>query len=277
MDKRTFSLTFLNLREGIQEVSLDITQLYSSQEAREKFEERLCQFLSSDPANSKIFRREDNLLIYRTEQIISEKRDARPPLLLLFGNPASHSVTAEMFFAFEGSGREHRIWKVFNKTGFLRFNSDLKPVSKADLELRNRLRKKDLFELSYNSPFRIGLAVFYSMPSAASSGVDGLRQLFGSDAFIKISESEKNRVEEIIHTFVSLKGAVIAFQKDAYSGIKSPTSPIYDKDEAKEGNLVGNCQCNQDVRLFCSPPTRIIQGNKSLGVLGAFKQIILGS
>ena len=29
----------------------------------------------------------------------------------MLGNPASHSVEAGMFFAFEGDGKEHRFWK----------------------------------------------------------------------------------------------------------------------------------------------------------------------
>ena len=43
-------------------------------------------------------------LVYRTEQLVPEKKDKRPPLLLVFGNPASHSVQAGMFFAFDDDG-----------------------------------------------------------------------------------------------------------------------------------------------------------------------------
>ena len=36
-------------------------------------------------------------------QLIPAKTDKRPPLLLVLGNPATHSVESGMFFSFEGN------------------------------------------------------------------------------------------------------------------------------------------------------------------------------
>lgn len=279
-------LTFHDLRPGIQEFSLNTGKLYPSQKERDEFEERLSSFLKSDDIHSKIFRREGEFLTYRSECIIPEKRDSRTPLLLVFGNPASHSVDSEMFFSFEGNKREHRLWNVLREAGFLSFTpdkSELKSISTMDLEERNQLRKKQLYNLGYDSPFRLGLAVFYSMPTPASSsqkgskwgGVTGLYRLFRKKALLRIGECERDRVEGLIREFVSPKGAVIAFQKDAYLGIKSLASPDYKLTEAKEGKLIGNCQCLPSVRLYCSPPTRQMQGKVSLALLRTFKQSIL--
>jgi len=269
-------LRFQDLKLGVQEAFLNIADLYPHQSEREKFEERLLRFLNSDSANLKIFRRKDELLIYRTECIVPEKQDSRFPLLLLFGNPASHSVYSEMFFSFESNGREHRFWKVLNKVRLLSFTSDLESGSRMDLAYRNRLRKEELYDLRYNSPFRIGLAVFYSMPSGASgtgwAGVAGLYRLFGKRALWRIGEYEKSRVERLIRKFVSPRGAIIAFQKDAYLRVKSSMSPDYDIARARSGELVGVCQCDPDVRLFCFPPTRLMQGRKMLALLRHFKE-----
>jgi hypothetical protein len=263
-------IKFEEVKPGIQKVSLNIQELYANRKDQEEFEERLCQFLKSDPYNSHIIRLEDKQLIYRTECILPEKKDSRLPLLLLLGNPASHSVYSEMFFSFESArGREHRFWGALKKAGILSFRSS------SNLE-----RKKELYDLSYNSPFRIGLATFYSMPSGASGmwlGVDGLRKLFRKKALRRIADCEKARVDGLIRKFLSPEGgAVFAFQKDAYLGIKSRESHDYNLDETKKGELVGVCQCDSNVRLYCLPPTRLIEGKKTLDLLHNFRERVLG-
>ncbi len=265
--------TFEDLKPGIQQVTLNVGALYPEERQRKTFEENLSEFLSSDPVHSSIFKWAGDTVTYRTECIIPTRRDQRPALLLVFGNPASHSVDSEMFFAFEGKRREHRFWRILGKAHFLSFSSI---VNVDCVDERNRLRKKDLYQLSYDSPFRIGLAVYYTMPSPASgswAGVKGLLRLFGKEALAKIGEQEKSRIAQIIREFVSPNGAVIAFQKDAYVALKSSTSPDYALDKAMEGSLIGNCQCEPYVRLFCLPPTRLLQGK--LALLGEFRKRIL--
>jgi hypothetical protein len=257
-------LTFSDYRKGIQKVTLDLSQLYENKKERSSFDDRFENFMASNPLNGEIIELKDDKLIYLTEEIIPEKPDSRKPLLMLFGNPAPQSVKEEMFFASEGKGKEHRIWNVLNKTGFLTFkNAGQINGTMHDL---NQARKSALIDLNYESPFRIGFAVFYSMPSPASdkkwSGVAGLRRLFGTKAFTRITEFEKKRIDKIIQRFVATNGAVIAFQKDAYLGIKSPPAD-YDVDLAKKGLLKGVCECNTRVKIFCGPPTRLIQSKQA--------------
>jgi hypothetical protein len=64
---------------------------------RDRFESRWSDFLKSDDNNDYLFILQKDSLIYRTEQLVPKKKDKRPPLLLIFGNPASHSVKAGMF------------------------------------------------------------------------------------------------------------------------------------------------------------------------------------
>jgi len=156
-------LTFSDYRKGIQKVTLDLSQLYENKKERSSFDDRFENFMASNPLNGEIIELKDDKLIYLTEEIIPEKPDSRKPLLMLFGNPAPQSVKEEMFFASEGKGKEHRIWNVLNKTGFLTFkNAGQINGTMHDL---NQARKSALIDLNYESPFRIGFAVFYSMPS----------------------------------------------------------------------------------------------------------------
>lgn len=253
-------LTFRDVESmpGIQSVKFSIGALYSGDKRREEFRRRFEEFKNAQPDYSSIFELRGDLVSYQTESIIPTESDKRPPLLLVFGNPASHSVASGMFFSFEGKKgqeKEHRIWNMLSKAGILSFPAlaGVKPIDKA-----NRLRKAALYELSYCSPFRIGLAVFYSMPSPSSgarwSGVAGLRRLFRKEALTRIRECEERRIDGIIRKFVSRGGAVITFQKDAYSAI---TDESYKLQMAKEGDPGANWHCSSHIKVFCHPPTRL--------------------
>jgi len=256
-------LEFKNFKLGIQEVLLNVQNLYQNQGERNQFECRLCEFLKSDHSNNTIFWREGDSLAYRTEQIIPKRQDNRKPLLMLLGNPASHSVKEEMFFSYERDGQEHRFWKVLDKSGIF-------PLSPENMDLheRNKLRKQMLSDLNYCSLFSIGLAVFYSMPSPSSgkwAGVAGLKRLFRKEAFCRITEWERKRVNEIIKDFLSHRlGIVVAFQKDAYSKIKSKDSECYSREKIMVNGIKGKWQCNENVPLYCAAPTRNMQTNLHL-------------
>ncbi len=105
------------------EINLDL--LFETSRERERFEQRWDAFLESDPHNPKIFKKTGNRLYYLSEQLIPKKRDDRPPLLLVLGNPASQSVANGMFFSFEGNGTEHRFWKdILKRSGTLKLSYD---------------------------------------------------------------------------------------------------------------------------------------------------------
>ena len=246
---------FEDIEPGIQRVVLDTKKLYPDSEEHRQFEARLREFLKVDTI-SKIVKYDDGLLSYLTESVIPTKQDSRPPLLLLFGNPAPNSVLNKCFFADVKGKRQHPFWLVLEKSGIIKFNSTSEDI--------NTFRTRSLFDLNYESPFRIGLTVFYSMPSPASdpkwSGVAGLRRLFGARALRKIAEFEKKRVDGIIKEFIGgdTHGAVVAFQKDAYLGVKDDDSR--ERVVAEQGKwCLVETQCSSSgVRLFRMPPTRFM-------------------
>jgi hypothetical protein len=182
--------------------------------------------------NQDIFSLQGDVLNYRSEVFVPDKTDNRPPLLLLLGNPASHSVAAGMCFAFEKGGQEHRFWRILDKTGILTFLEQL-PES-ADPNEKNELKRKALKELEYLSPFRIGIAVFYSMPSTASdrkwAGISGIRKLLGAKAFGILSLEEEHRIGMLISKFIGSPGGIITFQKEAYNKMRSLDTPGYSRD-----------------------------------------------
>jgi hypothetical protein len=87
-----------------------------------------------------------------------------------------------------------------------------------------------MFSLKYDSPFRIGLGVFISMPSAAGGkwgGVAGIQKLLGVKAFKKLERAEQGRVLECTKKFVNSSGGVVAFQKNAWNALCSDGDPEY--------------------------------------------------
>ena len=85
---------------------IDLKNLLPAPKQRERFNKKWNDFKESDPHNNEIFALEGDVLKYQSEQLIPSKPDdRRTPLLLILGNPASHSVKEGMFFSFEGNKR----------------------------------------------------------------------------------------------------------------------------------------------------------------------------
>ena len=242
---------------GNQEFKLNLLDLYPTVNERRSFNQRYWEFFESDSYNQKIFSLRDDSLTYSSEVFISDKIDNRPPLLLLFGNPASHSVAAGMCFAFEKDGLEHRFWKLLNNTDILIFAVQ-SPISSSSDEM-NKMRRTALSELNYQSPFRIGIAVFCSLPSSASkkwSGVSGVIKLLGTEAFRILSLQEENRIAKLVSRFMGSTGGIITFQKNAYDGVRSRKTPTFDINKARQYELKGKSKWDQHIFLAGAPPTR---------------------
>jgi len=239
------------------ECSINLDKLFLTERERSKFDKNWKAFLDSDSNNKKIFRLDNNRLTYSSEQLIPAKVDNRPPLLLVLGNPASHSIEAGMFFSFEKDRKEHRFWKdILKPAGILNLNYD----NNLSVEDLNNSRKKQLLRLNHNSPFRIGLCVFISMPSASSgswSGIAGVQKLIGAKAMRRLEIEESKRVLACANNFLINQGAAVAFQKNAWNSLKSDDDPEYSVNLAREGMLKGRLNGMPHIPLIGVPPTRL--------------------
>lgn len=270
------ALIFFNIEDGIHKVKLDIKALYPEEHKRCEFKQRLNDFSKADEYSPDVFNRTEDSITYQSECIIPTKSDKRPPLLLLVGNPASHSIYHKMFFAYEGEMKEHGFWIGLQKSRLFSF-SDIFNLER--IEETNRLRKKELFNLSYRTEFKVGLAVFYTMPSPASgypwSGVLGLKRLFRKKVFDRITKIEKKRIEKIINEFAGFNGSVIVTQKDAYQAIKSARSPDYDEKNVLSGVVKYECECNPAILLYCLPKSYLFKTTKVIQLLSDVRSKIL--
>ena len=237
--------------------SIDLTKLLPTDKERESFEKKWPHFYASDEANKDVYKRKEDVLIYKSEQLIPSKRDKRPALLLVFGNPASHSVKSGMFFAFKGGGKENRFWKhLLKPSGILKLPVD---TTKSAQNL-NAQRRDVLLNLQYESPYRIGLCVFISMPSPPGGtwgGVAGVQRLIGIRAMRRLEEAETERIIKLSRKYVRKNGALVSFQKNAWNALRSNQDAPYKIELARSGKLVGTIKGNPDIPLLGVPPTRL--------------------
>ena len=240
---------YKNVSRGQFICEIDLSRLYQKDELR-RFWTRYNEFFKADHFLGKVIERKQNKLVYLHKSWIPKLSDRRPKILFLFGNPAPHSVLANVYFAYEGSGREHRFWKVMRELGII----DIPPGKGDD----NNLFKSNFFNLKYDSPFIVGMEVFFTFPSPASdpkwSGVMGLQRLFGKRALDQLAGEEQQRVQKTIKQFIRQKGSIIAFQKDAYNGLLEKNDRPYDLKKALRGKLFSNY--TKTILLAGVPPTR---------------------
>jgi len=238
--------------------SISLSDLLPTRDEREKFNSRYKAFLDSDADNCCIYELKQDTLFYTTEQLIPAKKDARRPVLLIFGNPATHSIKNGMFFSSRKDGKENKFWQhVLQRAGIL----DLVLAEGLSTRERNKLRLEHMLELSYDTPFRIGLCVYWSMPSSAGgpwSGVAGIRKLIGARALWRLEPYERQRVIEVVKRFLVPGGVTVTFQKDAWNGLRSVNDPEYSIDLAKAGKLRGTLGAFPRIALLGVPPTRLV-------------------
>lgn len=228
---------------------VDINALYSENKIEiEAFWKRFDEFLLSDEFLPKVIAVDGKVISYPHKSWIPEKFDDRKPILMLFGNPASHSVFYDIYFSYEGKNREHRFWKVLRELGILNINTDN--------------IKEDFLNLNYESNYRFAFDVIYTFPSSASdkkwSGVAGLEKLFGKKAMFRINEFELARVLKTSKNFFGKgsNGKIIALQKNAFNLI---TNGEYNVNKALKGELKGNFQ---EIPVIGIPPTRWLYTKK---------------
>jgi hypothetical protein len=234
--------------------TIDLTVLFKTVKERDNFDRKWPEFLTADPYNGKVYTLQGDTLCYKSENLIPAKKDSRSPLLLLLGNPASHSVYSRMFFAFEKNEKEHRFWKFILKNAGLDFTSNISSIND-----RNAERRRQLVNLDYDLPYRVGFSVFFSLPSGASgehSGVEGIKWLLGVKALRRLENEEKKRFDENISQFMPYGGTVLTFQKNAWNKLKCRDSPEYKRKIVHMVGMMSDLGNRSDIALGVVPSTR---------------------
>ena len=254
-------LEFESLGVGNVTCTIYLDTLYPNLKDRQAFEARWVEFLASDEGHDQVLARNNDTISYQHKSWIPTSKNDNPAVLFLFGNPAPHSVVADVYFAYEGKGIEHRFWKVLRELNFVDLHGDDKEI------------KKKFLELNYESPFRLGFEVIYTFPTSASkpkwSGVTGLERLFGRRATAILLDLEKMRLRTIMQEFLQDGGVIVAMQKDAYNAV---SQNVYSLKLATEGNLRSEFA---GLPVYGTPPTRWLYTSKMKDVLVKIREALL--
>ena len=186
-------LTFRQSGQVKLKCTIRLDRLFNSKNESERLNEKWSEFVDDD-CNNVIYRLKDDRLLYDSEQLVPTKTSDKPAFLLVLGNPASESVKNGMFFSTNNDGRELRFWTFILEPAGL-----LPPLRTKNLPAKalNQSRKKQLWNLDYDTPYRIGLCVFISMPSAPGGkwgGVAGVQKLIGAKALRELEKEETFRI-----------------------------------------------------------------------------------
>ena len=91
----------------------------------------------------------------------------------------------------------------------------------------------------------------------------------------EIALLEQERIALALQAFMPGRGSILAFQKNAYAGLRDAKDPVYAITKAKEGQLTGHCKFNASIRLIGCPPTRILHSTAYQELLARFKVVAL--
>lgn len=73
----------------------------------------------------------------------------------------------------------------------------------------------------------------------------------------RLEKNEQKRVLECAKNFLPPNGIAVAFQKNAWSRLKSDEDIPYSIDDAKKGKLIGTLKGMPNIPLLGVPPTRL--------------------
>lgn len=228
-------LSAIMTRKQLEELNQSFEKMKEQdQDFKEMCEKGLCTF-------------DGKTLSYKSETLLPEKYDTtKPRVLLVLGNPATHSIKNRMFFFSKNDGKKrHSFWGKLDNAGLL------KKVEKDSRKEEADERRNVIMGGSEGMDYVIGLTTFYSFPTPVEGDykdVAGVRKLFSS-LIPKIEEEEYERIKG----YPFSKDAILVFtQKSSYMFVEnlSPTEekkrllywPLRGKEESSGDHLRGELE-----------------------------------
>lgn len=168
-----------------------------------------------------IYKFDDNKLCYKSETLPPPKRYVnKQKVLIVFGNPAFHSVKNGMFFFSRAKNHRHGMWGKLEKANLIkrvRINDD-------DLFLARKYeaeeRKKLISSGQSSEEYCLGLTTFFSFPTPTQGrlrDVQGVEKLFRPILKDIIIPFEIDRIS----TYSFTQNATLIFvQKSSYEAFK---------------------------------------------------------
>lgn len=259
-----------NADDITQYVEIDLTKI--NEQNREHLKRKVSQ-IYGEYKDMIRYEDGDGKLVYKTEVLIPKvTRGDRLNLLMLLGNPATHSVQSSMFFAYEKRrGKqgiekwiEHRFWRALRDCEVLTFYEDVRSPTPDNIEKINGDRRHWLLNGRYESKFNIFMLPYFSFPTPSSVGVAGIRRIVGKTVFAEMKRAEFSRFAQIVASN-GIKN-IICFSKTVGMEILRQTKPEKKGIIDNQPTYIMN-DALKGATLYYSEPTRrlhIQTGKKTL-------------
>jgi hypothetical protein len=151
-----------------------------------------------------------SLLQYKSESLFPDKYDQhKKKVMIVLGNPATHSVAGGMFFYSKSNGNRHQFWGKLEEAGLM-------PKIRYDArEEEAKVRKKLILDGVTSHKYLLGLTTFYSFPTPVHGDykdVKGVETLFST----VISRVQRMELDRLLSYEFSQDTLFVFTQKSSY-------------------------------------------------------------
>jgi len=196
-----------------------------------KLNDHLCskikETLNKKPEFKKVCCIDRNNFKYESETILplDSENTGKQKILMVFGNPAIHSVEKGMFYFSKtpklSEYSKHQMWGKLEKAGLIK-NVDSKGKKSLDKRIKEADSRRELILKGKTcDQYLLGLTTFYSLPTPVVGdykNVEGVKSVFGKTRLPEIQEQE---IKRILGYEFAKEALLIFVQKSTYEIFKS--------------------------------------------------------
>jgi len=179
-----------SIRDGSYEVTIDLSKWFYQSDLS-YFQREFKKVADGDNDFRLICTLNNTFLKYKSESLFPTTSDPKKKkVVIVLGNPATHSIVGGMFFYSRSDGTPHQFWYKLEKAGLM-------PGVGSNTLQNQASRRKQLILNGATSPkYLLGLTTFYSFPTPVQGeykDVKGVEKLFRF-ALSKVRRMELNRI-----------------------------------------------------------------------------------
>ncbi len=211
-------MKFSSITNGRYFVELRLNKYLSPEQFR-LFEQQHEEIKQHDKNFGEICELKGDTLLYQSETLLPITEDkTKENVLIIFGNPATHSVKNDMFFFSKANLKRHSMWGKLAIAGLVaKTRSNKQKLREARKEESDK-RKEMIHSGTSSEKFLVGFSTFYSFPTPVEKGfrfsnVAGVENLFAPMLDILVG-AEVQRIK----SYEFFKNAKLVFvQKSSFN------------------------------------------------------------
>lgn len=195
--------------DGLYEVTIDLSKWFYQSDLY-FFERVFKKIADADNDFRDICTLNNSLLKYKSESLFPTiNNPQKKKIVIVLGNPATHSIVGGMFFYSRSDGTPHQFWYKLEKSGLM------SEVRSGTLQYQALRRKQLILNGMTSSKYLLGLTTFYSFPTPVQGeykDVKGVETLFR----LALSKVRRMELDRIISYEFSKDSLFVFTQQSSY-------------------------------------------------------------